>query len=93
MKPISLSSQVKIGKQVVFREINGELVLLNLKSGFYFGLDPVGSRMWLLLKDHERLNRVLKLLLQEYSIEENACRNDLLKLVTSLQKSGLIEVS
>jgi len=44
--PASLDRSVRVGKDVMFRELDGEAVLLNLESGKYYGLDPVGSRIW-----------------------------------------------
>ncbi|PYO19380.1 MAG: hypothetical protein DMD85_18645 [Candidatus Rokuibacteriota bacterium] len=53
--PISRHAAIRIRKDVVFRELEGEMVLLNLATGVYFGLDPVGTRIWTLktLRDNE----------------------------------------
>jgi hypothetical protein len=49
-RPIELiGKRVAIGADVLVRELQGELVLLNLKSETYFGLDEVGTRMWSVL--------------------------------------------
>jgi len=41
----------RIKKEVRSRDLQGELVLLNLRTGVYFGLDAVGSRIWQLIED------------------------------------------
>ena len=38
------SDKISISPQVVARELGGETVILDLSSGTYFGLDPVGAR-------------------------------------------------
>jgi hypothetical protein len=43
---------VRICDDVVFHDLQGELVLLNLKTGVYFGLDSVGTRIWHLIREH-----------------------------------------
>lgn len=42
---ISLPTRVEISPEVLFQELQGEAVLLNLTSERYYGLDDVGMRM------------------------------------------------
>jgi hypothetical protein len=87
-----LESTVRISDDVIFNDLQGEVVLLNLKTGVYFGLDPVGSRAWQLMQDHGRLGPVRDAMLQEYAVSAARLREDLLDLVTRLVESGLVEV-
>ena len=89
---MSPDSQVRIPEGVLFKELAGETVLLNLNTGIYFGLDPVGTRMWQLLEDHRQLHDVLPILLQEFDVGEERCRADLLELVSSLCSHKLLEL-
>lgn len=41
----SLTSRVRIRDDVLSRDLQGEAVILNLNTGLYFGLDPVGTRI------------------------------------------------
>lgn len=88
----ALKSEVKISKNVFFREMEGEAVLLNVQTGVYFGLDSTGTAIWQILEKKSRLDQVLKAMLQDYEIDEDTCRADLLKFVSSLEKNGLLEV-
>ena len=87
---LSLSSRVKANRDVVFRDLQGELVLLNLKSGVYFGLDPVGTRMWQRLHEHRSLHEVLAALLDEYDVAETRCERDLVGFVRALVENELV---
>src|SRR5262249_1448164 len=42
----TLASVVTIDPDVTFRELGGEIVILNLETGVYFGLDQWGARIW-----------------------------------------------
>ena len=88
----SLNDSVKIDDQVVFRELEGEMVLLNLETGIYFGLDPVGTRIWTLLREHESLQQVFEVLLQEYDVPEPVLKADLLRLAREFSSHGLARV-
>ena len=89
----TLTSRVKVNDDVLFQELQGEAVLLNLKSGVYFGLDPVGTRIWQLFAEHEVLSEVAQAVVAEYDVAVDKCSEDLLKLVNDLEKQELITVA
>ena len=48
---ISTDQVFTVSKDVLFQEVAGETVLLDLNSESYFGLDEVGTRIWTLLNE------------------------------------------
>ena len=90
------TSIVATAKDQVWCELAGEAVILNLKSGVYYGLSPVGARVWSLIQEPKIVSAVLDMLLEEYevvcfqddSIDSLVCRYSLsvspLKLFPSL---------
>jgi hypothetical protein len=90
---LSLSTRVKIRDDVLFRELQDELVMLELKQGVYFGLDAIGTRIWHLLHGQRSLGEVLATLVQEYDVAEAQGAEDLLGLVGQLREHGLLELS
>ena len=89
----TLDSRVQVNEDVLFQELQGEAVLLNLKSGIYFGLDPIGTRIWQLFAEHKLLTEIAQTILAEYDVSEDNCSADLLKLVDDLEHHGLVSVS
>lgn len=90
---LSLSNSITIPDDVLFRELDGEAVLLNLKTGTYFGLNPVATRMWQLIAEQHSLARVLETLAAEYEADRLVLENDLLELGRQLCASGLCQVA
>ena len=90
---LSLQSSIAVPKDVVFQILGDEAVLLNLKTGFYFGLDPVGTRMWQLIVEYRSLARVLEALLQEYDADRQVLEQDLLELGRRVCAKGLAAVT
>ena len=84
--------RVEIAPGVVFREVGGEAVLLDLDSQRYFTLDATGTRMWALLAEHGSPQEVCRLLLAEYEVEEATLARDLDELVARLAAEGLVVV-
>jgi superfamily II helicase len=89
---LTLESSIKIDDEVLSQELQEEAILLNLKTGVYFGLDEVGRRIWQLLKEHEDLSKVMAALLVEYDVSEERCREDLLDLGKNMETQGLVKV-
>ena len=88
----TLKAKISIPKDVLFHELAGEAVLLNLATGKYYGLDEVGTRMWMLLSEHGRLEPVYQELLSEYDVEAQRLQDDLFRLIDSLAEQGLVEI-
>ena len=88
----TLETKINIPKDVLFHEVNDEMVLLNLVNGKYFSLDDVGTRMWLLMAEHEQLETVHRALLEEYEAEPGQLEQDLLALTDKLAANGLLQI-
>jgi hypothetical protein len=84
---------VRIRNEVVFRELDGEMVLLNLASGVYFGLDPVGTRIWTLIVEQRSPADIVGALTAEYEVDAETCEADVWKLLDALAANELIETS
>jgi hypothetical protein len=87
---LSLDSSLKVSDDVVFRDLDGEAIILNLASGVYFGLDPVGTRMWQLIEQRGRLKDVLAAMRDEYDAPAEKIEGDLLHLASELSEMGLL---
>jgi hypothetical protein len=89
MTRISLDHTFTVSKDAVFRDLDGEAVILDLQSGTYFGLNAVGARIWHLMVHHGTLRIVLEELCREYDSEPAVLEQDLLTLVSQLTEVRL----
>lgn len=89
----TLASPVTLREGVVFQQLQEEAVLLNLGSGLYFGLDPIGTRIWNLLAEGQSLPQIVSAITAEYEVDSEQCTADLLKLLGDLESQGLIAVT
>ena len=89
---ISTCSTVMTGKHQVSADLAGEVVILNLDSGKYFGLDGVGARIWNLIQAPRTVDELLEILLSETEVESERCEHELLTLLTGLAAEGLVEI-
>ena len=84
--------KVRPARDVIFRELGGEMVLLNLRNGVYYGLNETGMQMWTLLAELKDPRRVVEALEQEYAASRAQLEQDLHALLATLREKGLIEV-
>jgi uncharacterized protein YjbK len=89
---ITLHQSISIKPDVLVQELEGEIVLLNLDSEEYFGLDDVGSNMWLTLKDTGSVQVAYDRLLEQYDVEPEQLKADFLELIEKWLQHGLLEV-
>lgn len=90
---VSLASTFVHSADVLFQEVGGEAVLLDLASETYFGLNQVGTRVWQLLGDGCALQAIRDSLVIEYDASSGQIEADLLKLVTQLRDTGLVKAA
>jgi len=90
--PLTRRSVVVATKSLVSCDVGGDVVMLDLESGQYFGLDGVGARVWSLIRTPRRVNEILGVLLQEYDVDAGRCEKDLMGFLHKLVEKGLVEV-
>jgi hypothetical protein len=87
---MNLTDKVTIPEQVMARQVGEETVILDLASGTYFGLDPVGARIWQLLTEGRTLGEVCATMLAEYEGTREDIERDVLNLAEELRAKQLI---
>jgi hypothetical protein len=83
---------VKLSPDVLFQDIGGEGVILDLASASYFGLDEVGVSFWKHLQTSTSFQRAFDALLDEYDVDAVQLSQDLDLLVSQLAEAGLVTV-
>ncbi|HEX4497347.1 MAG TPA: PqqD family protein [Thermoanaerobaculia bacterium] len=83
-------ARITVPESVLFRDLDGEAVLLETVTGRYYGLNEAGTRMWSLLQLHGEIEAVCRALVTEYDAPEARLRDDLLLFVKTLAASGLL---
>lgn len=88
---LTLETVVVASPEQVSSKLGDEVVILNLRNGVYYGLDPIGTRIWELIQEPRSVRQVCEVLLEEYEVTFEQCAEDVLALMRDLQAQGLIE--
>ncbi len=89
---ISDLSVISVTKEAVHCDLEDEVVILGLKDGVYYGLNPVGAFIWNLIQKPIAVKEIKEAILNEYDVEEDVCEKDLLELLGNLQDKNLIDI-
>jgi Coenzyme PQQ synthesis protein D (PqqD) len=90
---ISLESVVVASKDQVSCSLDDEVAIVHVRAGIYYGLDPVGARIWELITTPRSVRAVRDALLAEYQVDTERCEGDLVTLLRTMADAGLVEVS
>ncbi len=90
-RTLSASSTVMVAQEQVSTDLGGEIAILHLKAGTYYGLDDVGARIWSLIQEPTTVEEIRDILVNEYEVEPGRCESDLIALLEKLTNEGLVE--
>lgn len=82
---------VKIASNVFAREFDGELVVLDLGRGEYYGLNEVGGRLFRGLEGGRTMRQVADQIAAEFEVSTDQSLSDMSVLASALRGLGLIE--
>lgn len=76
---------------VIAKMVGTEMVLLDYDRGIYYGLNPVGARVWQLLSEGEAMERILARLADEYDVSPQTLEADVATLLRELEAKELVQ--
>jgi hypothetical protein len=88
---LTIDDAVTVRGDVIFKEIDGEAVLLDIARGTYFGLDPIGTRVWQALVEHGCARSLVTVLLDEFDVAPETLESDVNRLLSELTTNDLIQ--
>lgn len=86
-----LQTQWRISDQAIANAVADETVILHLGNGTYYGLDPIGARLWEALAAGECPATICAGLLETYDVTLDRLEADLRELLGELAANDLIE--
>lgn len=83
-------ARVKVGKNVHARRFDGELVILDMERGEYFGLDELGAQAWESMTAGRTVEEIAGALVAHYEVDRLTLERDLQTLADELLARGLL---
>jgi hypothetical protein len=91
MSDIRADDLVVRDPDMIAAEMDGDLVMMSIEQGRYYGIGGVGTRVWELLEKPASVDQLCSAVLDEYDVEEDVCRSDIQAYVERLLDMGLLQ--
>lgn len=85
-----LSRRLVPSSDALESRVGEEIVLLHLGNDTYFGLDPLGTRIWEMLKDGVALPAIRDRLAADYGVEASRVQADMERFLDDLLRHEIL---
>ena len=89
---LAADATLTVNPQAVACDLEGEVVILDLDSGVYFGLNTVGRDIWNLIQVERTVEQIVQHLLTQYDVERARCEAEVTSLLQSMAERGLVKI-
>ncbi|GAB6039770.1 lasso peptide biosynthesis PqqD family chaperone [Endothiovibrio diazotrophicus] len=89
---IDKSIVIRQSEEQVAAEVDGEVVMMSIERGNYYGLDEVGSRIWQLIETPTTLDALCDALTAEFDVDAATCESDVTRFLEELDEQGLVQI-
>ncbi len=87
------ASTLRRNPELLSVEMDGDLVMMSIESGNYFGVSGIGPTVWNFLETSKQFDQVVDEIVENFEVEPGIAAADLRKFVENLAEHGMIEVS
>ena len=92
MNGLSLDVTITAADGLLSCDLSGETAILHLKSGIYFTMNPLATKVWSLIQEPHSIRSVHNTILECYDVDEETAAHDLLALLAEMREHDLIVV-
>ena len=93
MQSIGLESSICRNPELLSVEMDGDLVMMSIESGNYFGVSGIGPQIWQLIETPRRVAELAEAICAEFEVDTETATADLKLFLGKLSENGMIEVS
>ena len=91
MAEISSETVVQRSENVLFSELDSEIVMMDIQQGNYYELEEPATRIWELAETPVRVSEICATLQDEYEIEAAQCETEVIAFVQELESREVIK--
>jgi len=90
---INTNSIIQRNDDIVQAEIDGEIVMMSIENGEYYGLDIIASRIWEIIETPLKIIAICEQLLTEYDVTEETCQTDVIEFLNNMAENKIVIVT
>ncbi len=89
---LTLLTLVSRHPDLIGTDMDGDLVMMSIEKGTYYGLSGVGPTIWALLVTPTTGQAISAALCEEYAVTPAQCEADVLTFLQTMEKNNLLVI-
>ena len=81
---VNLQSVISRNPEIIHSAMDGEVVMMSVDQGLFFGIDTIGTHIWNLLETPVKVEELIEKLMSRYKVEKADCENDTLLFLNDM---------
>lgn len=91
--PLTLESVISRNESnFLANPVGEEIIILNMETGDYLGLNAVGASIWQQLQESRTVQQLINTLMTEYEIDPKTCSDETFSYLDKLAQLGLLNI-
>lgn len=87
---VNLNTTIVRNTDLMAVPMDGDLVMMSISQGTYYGINPVGGRIWTLLEQPASVASLCNTIVSEFEVSKEQCQQDVLQFVEQMLKAGVV---
>jgi hypothetical protein len=89
----TLDTRIVRNPDLVTAPMDGDIVMLSISKGNYYGINPVGVQVWEWLDRPKSLRELAQSMVQVYEVDQTTAESDLQRFVARLLQEDIVQVA
>ena len=85
-----MTARLEVSPDALARELDGEVLVLDLRTSLYFGMTGTAARIWQLVEAGETRDPIVATLAREYGADPSVIAGDVDGFLAELTERGLL---
>jgi len=90
---LTMNSVVKRRPEIVHSDMDGEIVMMSIEQGEYYGIDAIGAEIWTMLEEARSIREICASLCERYDVDESVCQQDVMRFLEQMVERKIIETA
>ncbi|MGB1251982.1 MAG: PqqD family protein [Candidatus Promineifilaceae bacterium] len=87
---LTLNDTVQHHLEMISSALGDEIILLNIETVVYHGLDDVAAEIWNMIEQPTRVSHIIDRLLEMFDVDRGTCETETLELLNKMLKREAI---
>lgn len=89
---IDMNSTIVRDNDIIFSELDGEAVMVSMEQGEYYGINPIGTRIWNEIETPRQVSDLCELLISDFNVTLEQCSKDVLVFLNVMVGKGVVKI-